>query len=192
MKKLLAVAVTLLFCWGCGPNLKEFEKLKEPQVSAKPIQKMLVVELKGDPNTVGGSAFSALFKMYYSLKEVDKSKPVAPRARWAKPATTPKNEWVGIYGMPVPETVVSLPEQKDKSLPEVKLSDWEYGDVAEILHIGTYSSETPTIEKLLKFIKDNGYKIVGDHEEEYIKGPGMFGKGNPNNYWTIIRYRVVK
>ena len=54
------------------------------------------------------------------------------------------------------------------------------------------SKETPTIEKLKKFIDNNGYKIIGAHEEEYLRGPGMFFKGNPNKYWTIIRYRVEK
>ena len=32
--------------------------------------------------------------------------------------------------------------------------------------------------------------LQGEHEEEYIKGPGMLSKGNPQKYLTIIRYRV--
>lgn len=74
---------------------------------------------------------------------------------------------------------------------EVKLTKWEYGTIAEILHTGPYSSETPTIERLKKFIKDSGYEIIGDHEEEYIKGPGLF-PSNPKDYYTIIRYRIKK
>jgi effector-binding domain-containing protein len=64
--------------------------------------------------------------------------------------------------------------------------------VAEILHIGPYDREEPDIARLTGFIKDNGYSIIGDHEEEYLKGPGMFSKGNPEKYYTIIRYRVKK
>ena len=52
--------------------------------------------------------------------------------------------------------------------------------------------ETPTIEKLKAFINERGYEISGDHEEEYLKGPGMFFKGNLNKYRTIIRYELVK
>ena len=45
---------------------------------------------------------------------------------------------------------------------------------------------TPTIEKIKTFISERGYEINGDHEEEYLKGPGMFFKGNPKKYRTII------
>jgi hypothetical protein len=116
----------------------------------------------------------------------------APRARWPKPFNTPRNEWVGLYGIPVPMTVMSLPEQENTSNTKVALTAWKYGDVAEVLHIGPYSDEMPTIEKLFAFIKQQGYEIAGDHEEEYLKGPGMFFTGDPKKYYTIIRYRVVK
>ncbi len=33
---------------------------------------------------------------------------------------------------------------------------------------------------------------TGEHEEEYLKGPGMFGTGGPEKYLTIIRYRLKK
>ena len=50
----------------------------------------------------------------------------------------------------------------------------------------------PTVEKLKSFVATNGYEIAGDHEEEYLKGPGMFSKGNPDEYYTILRYQVRK
>ncbi|MBN2445076.1 MAG: hypothetical protein JXJ04_27215, partial [Spirochaetales bacterium] len=56
---------------------------------------------------------------------------------------------------------------------------------------GPYEAEVPTIEKLEAFIKEQGYSIIGDHEEEYLKGPGM-GFVNPRDYYTIIRYRITK
>jgi len=54
---------------------------------------------------------------------------------------------------------------------EVKFSTWEYGDVAEILHVGPYSAEQPTIEKLLTFISKQGYKIAGPHEKNICAVP---------------------
>lgn len=183
------------FAFMCGgPDLKKYEYLKEPQISSMPAQKMLAVEAKGDPNIIGKEVFSALYKTYYSLKGKVKDLKwnVAPRARWSKDFDPNKEEWVGIYGIPVPDSVDSIPEQKAEDKVKVQLTTWEYGDVAEILHIGPYSEEAPTIEKLHNFIKDKGFKIIGDHEEDYIKGPGMFGKGNPKKYYTIIRYRISK
>jgi len=115
-----------------------------------------------------------------------------PLARWPKPFDTPRNEWIGIYGFPVSENVETLPAKKNESDPDVILGYWEYGNVAEILHIGPYSEESHTIEMLYKFIEENGYKIAGYHEEEYLKGPGWLFKGNPKKYQTIIRYQIEK
>lgn len=177
----------------CARDLSEYDVLMQPQINTIPEQKMIAIEVKGDPNEVAGVAFKALYKMYFRLKKdvKDLEMKVAPRARWPISFDTPKSEWEGIFGLPIPEAVNELPEIGE-DLPEVKIDYWEYGEVAEILHIGPYSEETTTIEKLHKFIADRGYEISGYHEEEYLKGPGMFGKGNPKKYKTIIRYPVEK
>jgi hypothetical protein len=72
------------------------------------------------------------------------------------------------------------------------VSTWEYGEVAEILHLGPYNREEPTMQRLKEFIREQGYVIVGGHEEEYIVGPTPGEKGDPEIYMTIIRYRVRK
>jgi len=197
MRKVLmvnvAIVVCCLFFFACARDLSQYQYLKEPQIRTMAKQKMLIVETKGDPNLVGGKAFSTLFKTVFKLKGKVKGLEIkTPRARWPNLPTTPKSEWIGIYGLPIPETVDTLPTQKKGSTPEVKIRYWEYGDVAEILHIGPYSEETPTIKKLQKFVEDKGYQIAGAHEEEYLKGPGMFFKGNPAKYQTIIRYQIKK
>ena len=116
---------------------------------------------------------------------------VAPRTRWPKPFDTPIEEWIGLYGVPIPDIVEKLPEEEMKDY-KIKIDTWKYGEVAEILHIGEYNDEIPTIEKLKEFVKSKGYKIIGAHEENYIKGPGMFFKGNPKNYYTLIRYKIQR
>ena len=182
-----------LFTMG-GPDPAQFAYLKDPQVRILPDLKVLQVEAKGEPGVVGGQAFGLLFKTYFQLKGVPKGpRQPAPRARWPLPLETPKVAWIGRYAMPVPESVTALPIQSD-STPglRVELTTWEYGDVAEILHVGPYDREEPTVARLTQFIRECRYEIVGEHEEEYLKGPGMFGKGNPNKYLTIIRYRVKK
>jgi hypothetical protein len=176
-----------------GPDVSRYLYLQEPQISKKPNQPMLVVEAKGDPNTVGAKAFSLLFKTYYSLKDNAKSFTVAPRARWPHIiATTPKDQWQGRYALPVSATA-KLPDNfKTEPGLKVSLETWPYGQVAEILHIGPYSGETPTILKLQDFVKAQGYRLIGEHEEEYLKGPSMFSPGDPKQYYTIIRYQIVK
>ncbi len=176
-----------------GPDLTKYEPLKEPKISTAPNQKMLVVEAKDDPNVVGEKAFGLLFRMYFKMKDTPKGpNQPAPRARWPVALDTPKTEWVGLYAMPVPETVTELPSYEAAPEWKVSLTTWEYGEVAEILHVGPYDKEQPTVGRLMEFIKAQGYETVGAHEEEYLKGPTMFSKGDPEKYVTIIRYRVKK
>jgi len=191
----VVVVLTAAFLFGVsGPSPAQFGYLKEPQVRILPDLKVLQVQAKGEPGTVGSQAFGLLFRTYFSLKGVPKGpQQPAPRARWPLALDTPKDQWIGRYAMPVPDSIQSLPGQGDgESGLRVELTTWEYGDVAEILHVGPYDREEPTIAKLTEFIKDCRYEIVGEHEEEYLKGPGMFSKGNPEKYLTIIRYRVKK
>lgn len=188
----IAVIVMAVFFFFAmrGPDLAKYQYLKDPQITQKPSQKMLVVEAKGDPNIVGSKAFALLFKVYF--KTVKGGKMQIPRARWPQDLGTSLDEWVGQYALPVPESADKLPDIKAEPGFKITLAEWEYGTVAEILHIGPYSKETPTVERLKKYAHDNGYYITGLHEEEYLKGPGMFGPGDPNKYQTIIRYRVGK
>jgi len=189
------IAILLVFVYYIikGPDLSKYEYLKEPQISSKADQKMLVVEVKGDPNYVGGKAFSTLFSAYYKLKDNPKSFQIAPRARWPLSLDIPKDQWLGRYALPVSETA-KLPDDFKQSDPSMKveIQNWKYGDIAEILHIGPYDKETPTIERLHNFIEGKGYRVIGEHEEEYLKGPGTLGKGDPNKYYTIIRLRIAK
>jgi hypothetical protein len=170
-----------------GPDLKAYLALKDPRIVEKPDQRMLVVEASGDPNVVGGKAFSLLFKTYF--KVIKARGMAAPRARWPKPLETPKNQWTGLYALPVP---AGSQLAQDLSLPgyRIFLDDWGYGQVAEILHIGPYSEEGPTVKRLVDHIAAQGYRIAGPHEEEYLRSGGMFGKGDPKKYYTIIRYQV--
>lgn len=197
-KKIIITAVVLILLIVAviplmmkGPDLSRYEFLRAPQISSMPAQKMIVVEAKGDPNVVAGKAFGLLFKAFYKVKgDVEGLSMAAPRARWPIPVGGPKSQWIGRYGIPVPQQLSRLPDIETDPGYSIRLETWAYGDVAEILHIGPYDKEEPTIARLAQFIKDSGHVIIGDHEEEYVKGPGMFFRGNPEKYYTIIRNRV--
>lgn len=188
---LLLLAGLIAWMFMDHPDLSEYESLLEPRIRFLADQQMLEIEIAGDPSEAGGEAMGRLFNTYYTLKDVPKgpTQP-APRGRWPIAFDAPKTEWVGRFALPIPDTVVALPEQSDDSTRQVRISIWEYGDVAEILHIGPYTTETETIERLMTYINDSGYEVVGDHEEEYLRGPGMFPPVPPASYYTIIRYRV--
>jgi len=191
MRRNAILLVCGLVLIACQRDLSQFDYLLTPQISTKPSQKMLVVEVKGDPNTAGKEAFGQLFKSFYALKKEYRTiKMAPPRGRWLFSFDKPKEEWIGKFALPLSNEIEQLP-QSEKISPNVRLETWYGGEVAEILHLGPYGEETPTIEKLMAFIEAQDYQISGDHEEEYLKGPGIFSKGNPKKYRTIIRYEVT-
>ena len=188
---LVAVAGALALWFGQGPNPADFADLREPRITRMNDQRMLVVEATGDPNVVGADAFKLLFGTYFKLDGVSRAAGTpAPRARWPRPLDTPKAAWLGQYALPVP-TGAALPAPPAGTL-RVTIATWVYGDVAEILHVGPYNAEQADTERLLHFVAERGYRVVGDHEEEYVKGPGMFFAGDPAKYLTIIRLRVER
>jgi hypothetical protein len=187
------VVTSAVFALTQDNTLSQFEHLKEPRISIKKSERMLVVEAKGDPNVVGPRAFGLLFQLYYGLKEAPKGALQSPpRARWPLSLDTPRAEWIGLYALPVPETVTVLPQHQASQGLKASLTTWEYGEVAEVLHVGPYDREEPTIRRLKESIKQRGYTLLEGHEEEYIRGPTMTGRGDPDSYLTIIRYRVQK
>jgi len=201
MKKLLlGIAVVLLVLVGgaiyvmmSGPDLSAYEKFRQPALLTMPAQKVLVAEATGTPEQIAGQTLPVLFKTYYSLPNVPRGRSMpAPRARWPMQIHTPQDQWVGRFAMPIPASVTALPPATAPAGVQPKIDTWEYGEVAQILHVGPYDKEAPTIETLTAFIKAQGYAIAGEHEEVYLRGPTMFGKGNPEKYYTLIRYQVKK
>lgn len=168
-----------------------YDYLKEPQISTKKNERMLVVEARGDPGVVGSKAFGLLFQLYYSMKETPKGPAApAPRARWPVSLNIPKSSWVGFYGLPVPANASELPGSQATGDLKASLTQWQYGLVAEMLYVGPYEKEEAALKRLNEFIQQQGYATIGGHEEEYIVGPGMNGQGDSEKYVTILRYRL--
>ena len=164
-----------------------------PVIGEKPAATMAVVHTTGDPNVVGVKVFPALYGAGYGLKFALKKagcadfKVTAPRARWFGGPDwmhIPRQKWEAAWALEVPEGTTEVP-QKDPETPVV-IERWEYGTVAEVLHIGSYAEEAPTIQLLLDFISAQGYEIVGAHEEEYQSRPDAKAPK------TVVRYQVRK
>jgi effector-binding domain-containing protein len=190
-----ALAVIAVMVWQIfirRPGTSEFLFLTNPRIVVESDTMVLEVAGQGAPEIVAKQGFSILFKTYFKLKGVPKGPRMPiPRGRWRFDSSEPPVMY-GRIAIPVPETTAGLSPFDPPQGITVKLVRWEYGEVAEILHIGPYEQEKPTVEHLKTFIAEHGYEIIDDHEEQYLRGPGMFGKGNPAKYQTIIRFRVRK
>lgn len=82
--------------------------------------------------------------------------------------------------------------RKKKSLPyldKVKMDYFEEGLSLQIMHIGPYSEENETIERLQAYLEVNGYELNGRYHEIYLGDPR---RARPENLKTIIRQPIKR
>ena len=70
----------------------------------------------------------------------------------------------------------------------MRLETLEEGLAAQILHLGPYADEPPTIERLHAFIDERGLVKSGKHHEIYLGDPNRTA---PERLKTIIRQPVA-
>jgi hypothetical protein len=177
---------------GCGPRFDPapFERLREPAIRDLPDLRVIEVEAGGATSReAAGKAIGLLFRTWYGL-DAERSAPVAPRARWSEGDETGTAPARARFALPVPDAVQALDDPPTADGLTPRLTTWTYGATAEILHVGSYASEGPAIARLKEHIAAEGCVVAGDHEEEYLKGPGMFFAGDPDGYHTFLRYPV--
>ncbi len=74
-------------------------------------------------------------------------------------------------------------------LSEIRIQTFSEGPSVQVLHIGPYSDETPTVLRLFAFAEENGYDVTGDHHEIYLGDPN---RADPSKLKTVLRYGVRK
>jgi len=73
------------------------------------------------------------------------------------------------------------------TIDQLRCVRWQEGLVAQILHVGPYDAETPTIERLHLAIVERGLRARGCHHEIYISDPNRTAAARLK---TIIRQPV--
>jgi hypothetical protein len=59
----------------------------------------------------------------------------------------------------------------------------------QIMHMGPYAEEPPTIEKMHAFAYESGYRLRGKHHEIYLGDPR---RTKPERLKTVLRHPVEK
>ena len=184
---------------------------KEPSILDVPELKFLMVDGGGDPNTSSRfqEALQVLFSLSYGIHFALKNEGVESRLRplealWWAPGKTPLLEtdkadwlWTAMVLQPdeiTPEVLERLRAEvfRKKPLPrldEARLEPFREGLCAQIMHIGPYSSEKPTIDRLHAFIAGAGYRLRGRHHEIYLGDPR---RAAPEKLKTIVRQPVER
>jgi hypothetical protein len=94
---------------------------------------------------------------------------------------------------PVPAEFVDEVREKVASkkslarLDEVRVQTFSEGTSVQMLHVGPYADEKPTIDKMLSLASERGYQVTGKHHEIYLNDPQ---KTAPEKLKTILRYGV--
>ena len=181
-----------------------------PRLVRVPQLRFLCLDGHGDPNT--GQEFAdvvqALFAMSYGAKFAIK-KSGGPDYRvspleglfWSEdPAVFTSGDkaawsWRMMVRQPeqvdtglVRRVVEEVSRKREvPALGHVRLVQWEEGPAAQVLHIGPYDTEAPTIARLHAFLAEQGFAFDGrrhKHHEIYLGDPR---RADPEKLRTIIR-----
>jgi len=191
---------------------KNLYKAKQGEVSFVEVPKFkyLAIDGEGDPNTSKEykDSIEALMSMSYTTKfimkkEHGKDYVVMPLEGlwWADDITkfsvNDKStwKWKSLIMQPdfvkeeyITQAKEELAKKKDlPSLDKVEFIELSEGLSAQLLHIGPYAEEGPTVEKLHNAIEENSYSFNGLHHEIYLSD---VRRAKPEKLRTIIRQPI--
>jgi hypothetical protein len=73
------------------------------------------------------------------------------------------------------------------ALAKIRFEPFPEGKAAQTMHLGPFSEEGPTVERVHQFIAAHGYARRGKHHEIYLSD---IRKAQPEKWRTIIRQPV--
>jgi hypothetical protein len=192
-------------------QLKQLYSARQvPEFVDVPELSFLMIDGHGDPNRSPRyqAAVEALYAVSYTLKFAIKrgggpDYTVAPlEGLWwtedmANFSVEAKSDWD--WTMIIMQPAEATPEliekttrevAQKKQLPaaaELRLQRYAEGASAQILHLGPYADEGPTIARLHAFIQEHGCEKRGKHHEIYLGDPRRTA---PERLKMIIRQPV--
>jgi hypothetical protein len=159
----------------------------------------LMIDGHGDPSSSTHPAIEALYRASFRLKFALKRGPLALDYKvmpleglwWVPDMTTfsveHKEDWDWTLMIRQPDEVdEEMLGQVQLSLP-LRLERWKEGKVAQLMHIGPYAAEGPSVQELHAFIEDQGLERVGKHHEIYLGDPR---RAAPKKLRTVLRQPV--
>ena len=180
---------------------------KEVAIVDVPKMNFLMIDGSGDPNISQEykDAAEALFSLSYTLKfmvkkteEVDYAVMPLEGLWWvddmSKFSVKNKDEWKWRSMIMQPEQVTedsvakAIEELKKKkrlpALAKIRFEGFHEGKSAQIMYIGPFSDEGPTIQNIHEFIRKKEGTLEGKHHEIYLGDPRRVA---PEKMKTIIR-----
>ena len=192
----------------------------KPQIVNVPKANYIAIRGQGNPNEEGGAyqrAISVLYAVAYTLKMSYKTDyKIAGFFEYVVPPLegfwwqngihgvdySKKDEfnWISIIRLPDFITrenfdwaVKTASEKKKIDCSKAEFLTIEEGLCVQIMHIGSFDDEPASLEKMDKYLEENGYdKDFSDtrlHHEIYLSDPR---KSTPDKQKTVIRQPIKK
>lgn len=182
---------------------------KQPHIVDVPPLNFIMLDGSGDPNTESfRDAISALYTAAFTLKfafkkergidfSVMRMEGLWWTERFEDFRLDYKDNWLWRIMILMPDVVTADDVTKavtqakaKKDLPAldlIRFDSFHEGLSAQILHIGPYDAELPTVERLNRFIAEQGYIESYPHHEIYLSDPN---RAAPEKLKTIIRHPI--
>ncbi len=178
-----------------------------------PAMNFLMIDGKGNPNTAQEykDAIETLYPMAYTIKFMIKKGDIGvdygvmplEGLWWADDMDAfvegKKDDWKWTMMIMQPDLVTeaiyleALEQVRKKKNPpaldKIRFESFTEGPAAQIMHIGPFSEEGPTIEKVHQFIEDHGWERSGKHHEIYLSD---IRRAAPEKWKTIVRQPIQK
>ncbi|MDO6762403.1 GyrI-like domain-containing protein [Agarivorans sp. 1_MG-2023] len=193
-------------------ELKQFYRPSAKKVALVdvPTMNFLMVDGQGEPGSERyQAAVEALFSLAYTLKFMVKKSvgidyAVMPleglwwaedmsdfvndnKANWIWTMMIMQPEWVTTER--VAEAIKQVNTKKNlAAIDLVRFAEFTEGKCAQTLHVGPFSEEGPTVERVHQFISDSGSQLRGKHHEIYLSD---IRRAAPENWKTVIRQAMV-
>lgn len=184
---------------------------KSVDVVEVPQMNFLMIDGQGDPNTSQAyqDGIGALYPLSYAIKFIAKKGDlgidygVLPlECLWwvdemSSFSIEHKNDWKWTLMIMQPEFITpkivqdafeQIRSKKNPvALPLVRFDTFTENKAAQTMHIGPFSEEGPTVEKVHTFIDQNDLQRIGKHHEIYLSD---IRKASPEKWKTIIRQPI--
>ncbi len=186
-----------------GPSAKNFTVVDVPPMN------FLMIDAHGDPNDNPAfqEGMEALYGMAYTIKFALKPQGIEfvvppPEGLWwmedmSEFSLETKDRWQWTMMIMQPDEVTQeivdaaqgeLANKKDPpALSELRYERYDEGLSVQIMYLGAYADEGPTIARMHEFIRENGYDFNGKHHEIYLGDPRRTA---PEKLKTVIRQPV--
>jgi hypothetical protein len=164
-----------------------------------PERRYLMIDGRGQPGpdtfpAAMATLYPVAYTLHFALKKHGLDAPVGALelVMWGAAPN-----WGWRLQLPVPEIAgdedlaAAISDVRVRKTPEriddLRVELWDEGLVAQILHVGPYAAEQPTIDVLSQAIDQRGLRSRGLHHEIYVSDPNRTA---PERLKTIIRMPV--